>query len=108
MPTSSPTTVRWSGVRPVLRNPSPIGLTAASTGLRNLPSNVVATLPDSGGELGVVFHELLEDTSVDGVDEHQSASCGRIVGRVAEHPPGRPAAQPAPHLLGRGVPDRES
>src|SRR6478735_7226521 len=38
-PTTNPTTVRWSGVRPVLRSASPTGRTAFSTGFRKLPSN---------------------------------------------------------------------
>ena len=46
--------------------------------------------------------------AVDRVDEHQTASEGRILGRVAEHAPRRPAAQSAPHLLGRRVTDREA
>ena len=48
--TSSPMTVRWSGVSPVLRSPLPNGFTALSTGVRNLPSNIPHTLPrDSMG-----------------------------------------------------------
>ena len=37
---TSPTSVRWSGVRPVRRRPSPIGFTARSTGARKRPSNM--------------------------------------------------------------------
>ncbi len=37
---TSPAIVRWSGVRPVRRRPSPIGFTARSTGARKRPSNM--------------------------------------------------------------------
>ena len=46
-PRSSPRMVRWSGLRPVRRSPSPSGLTARSTGARNLPSNTGTRLSDS-------------------------------------------------------------
>ena len=39
-PTTRPTIVRWSGVSPVRRSALPIGWTAFSIGLRNLPSNI--------------------------------------------------------------------
>ena len=53
-PTSRPRIVRWSGVRPVLRSAAPTGLTALSTGVRNLPSNIESTLSRLGGQIGVV------------------------------------------------------
>ena len=61
-----------------------------------------------GPALGVVLDQLLDDRAVDGVDEHEAAPLGRILGRVAQHAPRRPAAQAPPHLLGRGVPDGEA
>src|SRR5918994_7346024 len=94
----------------VLRSAAPSGFTAASTGARNLPSNIVrpaARLRRSPPLLRVRFYEMLHDTAVDRVDEHQATLLRRIFGRVAQHAPCRPAPQAVPHLLRRRVPDRK-
>src|SRR6056297_1533663 len=106
-PTSRPRMVRWSGVSPVRRRAAPIGLTALSTGARNLPSNIEATLSRLEGGFGVVFRQTLDDPAVDRVDEHQPSSHRWILGGVAQHTPRRTAAHPPPHLLRRGVTHRE-
>ena len=58
--------------------------------------------------LGVGLDEVLEHPPVDGVDEDEPALTGRLLGRVAQDPPRRPAAEAAPHLLRRRVSDREA
>ena len=58
--------------------------------------------------VGVALAEVLDDLTVDGVDEHEPTLGRWVLGRVAEHPPRRPAAQPAPDLLCRRVTDWET
>src|SRR5437588_4154542 len=55
--------------------------------------------------LGVLLHEVLDDVAIDGVDEDEAALGGRVLGRVHEDAPHRPAAQPAPPERRRGVPE---
>ena len=118
--------VRWSGVSPVLRSRLPIGLTALSTGVRNLPSNIATTLSQQGRVH--VTHRAgasragQSRTSASGFGSTRcwttspsTASTStrpalrrRVLGRVAQHAPRRPAAQAAPDLLRRGVTDRRS
>ena len=53
--------------------------------------------------LGVVFGVLAEDLAVEGVELDQAPLGGRLVGRVEQDPPGRPAPHAPPGQLGRGV-----
>ena len=63
-PTTSPAIVRWSGVIRVRRSAAPIGLTARSIGVRNLPSNTPARLPRvaraASGPCRLWTHECLD------------------------------------------------
>ena len=58
--------------------------------------------------LGVVLDQVLDDASPSTASTSTRPRRRRVLGRVAQHPPRRPAAQPAPHLLRRGVADREA
>src|SRR5439155_7820042 len=58
-----------------------------------------------GPVLGVLLEVVLEDVAGHAVDEHQAPPVGRVLGRVDQDPPGRPAAQAPPRQLGGGVAD---
>ena len=83
-----------------------VGRCRSTASVTAVTSSVPTAMRTSG--LGVVLDQVLDDLAVDGVDEHEPAPARRVLDRVAQHPPRRPAAQPAPHLLRRGVADREA
>jgi hypothetical protein len=51
---------------------------------------------------------VLDDVAVDRIHEDEAAPLRRILHRVAQHPPRRPAAKTAPDLLRRRVADGEA
>ena len=71
----------------------------------SVPTAIRTVRPRAPSGLSSTRHSI--DLAVDGVDEHEPAPLRRILDGVAQHAPRRPAAQAAPHLLGRGVADRE-
>ena len=80
-PTSSPTIGQVVGCEPGPPQPFPIGLTARSTGARNLPSNIVERLPECdlrsrARPSGLCFDQVFDDVAVDGVDEDEPALAG--------------------------------
>ena len=100
-PTTSPTTVRWSGVRPVRRNALPTGRIAFSIGLRKLPSNIGARLllgfgrmssmsKSTPADLAVAFRSLGRRR-----DEALEAAKGAPVGSLLAELDGRIAAAAA-------------
>ena len=88
--------------------PQKLGWGGSSTSLTARTTASVGGVGDGerrGPAPGVVLDKVLDDRAVDGVDEHEAAALGLPPSSRA--PGNRLAAQPPPHLLGRGVADGE-
>ena len=99
--------MRWSGVIPVLRRPVAERLDrrvdrGAELAVEHQSSGTTAQ------SSGLSSHEVLDARGRRPRRRAPAATAGRVLGRVAQHPPRRPAAQPAPHLLRRRVTDRRN
>ena len=89
-PRRSPSTTGRSQARAL----SPSGRTSNDVAERYGPASA-----DAGPLLGIVLGEMVDDATIDGVDEDEAAPRRWFLGRVQEDPPGRPAPQPSPAEL---------